>query len=181
MKERAVGVGESHTIFNVDCRYPQYTTEWALPFDRAPECLRDLHAWMEREHTDPDGLRPHFPFEIRFSEEDDIWLSPSYKRRTCWIGIAQYKPYGFVVPYRTLFSRYEAIVAQHGGRPHWAKEHRFRPDGLRALYERFDDFLAVLRRVDPEGMFANEYIKRHFFDDRATGPAVFKFKSVWAF
>jgi L-gulonolactone oxidase len=109
MKEEAVGVGESYNIFNVDCRvghdcqlviatkltlnlqYPQYTTEWSVPFETAPECLLKLRAWIEGEYADPQGLRPHFPFEIRFSEADDIWLSPGYKRRTCWIGIAQYK------------------------------------------------------------------------------------------
>jgi L-gulonolactone oxidase len=46
---------------------------------------------MDAEAADPCGLRPHFPFEIRFSAADDIWLSPSFGQETCWIGIAQYK------------------------------------------------------------------------------------------
>ena len=43
------------------------------------------------ELADPHGLRPHFPVEIRFTDADDIWLSPSSGARTCWIGIIQYK------------------------------------------------------------------------------------------
>ncbi|KAF8531209.1 D-arabinono-1,4-lactone oxidase-domain-containing protein [Gautieria morchelliformis] len=179
MKEEAVGVGESYNIFNVDCRYPQYTTEWAVPFETAPECLLKLREWIEGEHADPQGLRPHFPFEIRFSEADDIWLSPGYKRRTCWIGIAQYKPYGFVVPHRKMFSRYEAIVGRHGGRPHWAKEHALGVEELRTHYERLDDFLGVVRRVDPVGMFTNEYVRRHLLDDKTASPEAFKFKTIW--
>jgi L-gulonolactone oxidase len=70
---------------------PQHTTEWAIPFANAPACLRALLDWMDAEAADPRGLRPHFPFEIRFSAADDIWLSPSYGQETCWIGIAQYK------------------------------------------------------------------------------------------
>jgi L-gulonolactone oxidase len=78
-----------------------------------------------------------------------------------------------------MFSRYEAIVARHGGRPHWAKEHPLRLQDLRTHYERLDDFLAVVRRVDPVGMFTNEYVRRHLLDDKTTSPEAFKFKTIW--
>jgi L-gulonolactone oxidase len=146
-----------------------------------------MRDWFEEELANPYGLRPHFPVEIRFSAADDVWLSPSSGNRTCWIGIIQYKfvifkwfatmclliltrPYGFKVPYRKLFERFEQIVLRHGGRPHWAKAHRMRPDNLRSLYPRFDDFVQVLEDIDPQGLFRNEYIARHIFgskvDDR---------------
>ncbi|KAJ6536388.1 L-gulonolactone D-arabinono-1,4-lactone oxidase [Mycena capillaripes] len=166
-------IDDSHTIFNVECRYPQHTTEWAIPFKNAPKCLRELHDWMDDVAKDTNGIRPHFPFELRFSGPDDIWLSPSYGQETCWIGIAQYKPYGFNVPYRRFFSAFEAIVARHGGRPHWAKAHHFTPATLRALYPRFDDFVKVLEEVDPEGVFRNEYVRRHVFGE-GIGERVFK-------
>ncbi|TFK69771.1 gulonolactone oxidase Lgo1 [Pluteus cervinus] len=160
---RTVGVDDSHVIFNVDCRYPQHTTEWAVPYHNARSCLRELKAWLAQEQQDPHGLRPHFPVEIRFSAPDDIWLSPSYGQKTCWIGIVQYKPYGFNVPYRKLFSGYEKIVARHQGRPHWAKAHELTPEILSKTYPRFDDFVRVINTVDPRGMFRNEYIQRHIF------------------
>ncbi|KAJ7094135.1 D-arabinono-1,4-lactone oxidase-domain-containing protein [Mycena epipterygia] len=166
-------VEDGPAIFNVECRYPQHTTEWAIPFARAPTVLRALRAWMDAEAADPSGLRPHFPFEIRFSAPDDVWLSPSYGRETCWIGIAQYKPYTLNVPYRRLFAKFEAIVAAHGGRPHWAKAHHFGPTELGGMYERFGDFVRVVRRVDPEGVFRNEYVRRHVFGENV-GERVFK-------
>ena len=97
----------------------------------------------------------------------------------CFIDSSACRPYGFVVPHRKLFSGYEAIVARHGGRPHWAKEHPLRLDDLRVLYERFDDFIAVIHRVDPLGMFANDYVRRHLLGDETASPEVFKFKTVW--
>ncbi|KAJ7796251.1 L-gulonolactone D-arabinono-1,4-lactone oxidase [Mycena olivaceomarginata] len=125
-------VDDSPTIFNVECRYPQHTTEWAIPFVKAPACL---------QAADPRGIRPHFPFEIRFSAADDIWLSPSFGQETCWIGIAQYKPYGLNVPYRRFFAGFESILLAHSGRPHWAKAHPpLDPPTLRAMYPRYDDF-----------------------------------------
>ncbi|KAJ7208588.1 D-arabinono-1,4-lactone oxidase-domain-containing protein [Mycena pura] len=159
-------IDDSHKIFNVECRYPQHTTEWAIPLKHARACLRELHDWMDAEAADPRGIRPHFPFEIRFSGPDDIWLSPSYEQETCWIGIAQYRPYGLNVPYRRFFAGYEAIVAQYGGRPHWAKSHHLPPAELRRMYPRFDDFVRLITEVDPHGMFRNEYVRRHIFGEQ---------------
>lgn len=158
-----VAIDTSHRIFNLDCGFPQHTTEWAIPYENTQACLEDLHTWLRQEVDDPRGLRPHFPIEIRFSDSDDIWLSPSSGQKTCWIGIVQYKPYGFDVPYKKLFARFEDILARHGGRPHWAKAHGLRPDALRRLYPHFDDFVRVLQEVDPRGTFRNEYVQRHIF------------------
>ncbi|KAL1663320.1 D-arabinono-1,4-lactone oxidase-domain-containing protein [Schizophyllum commune] len=156
-------VDDSHKIFNIDCLFLQYTTEWAIPYENSQAALREMRTWLQREIASADGLRSHFPIEIRVSAADEIWMSPSYGHRTTWIGIVQYKPYGFEVPYQELFRGFEDIVIRHGGRPHWAKAHNMRPDDLRALYPRFDDFVRVLDEVDPQGMFRNEYVQRHIY------------------
>lgn len=107
MDEKTTAIDDGYRIFNVDCRvshlaieltfaltalqYPQHTTEWAIPYSNTHACLYELRAWLDEEFADPKGLRPHFPIEIRFSDSDDIWLSPSSGQRTCWIGIVQYK------------------------------------------------------------------------------------------
>lgn len=159
-----------------------------MPYQNTVSALRELRSWLDEELVDPEGMRPHFPIEIRFSSADDIWLSPSYGQQTCWIGIVQYKseqilprievsltphpsrPYGFIVPYRRLFKRFETIMTRHGGKPHWAKAHCLRPKDLRRLYPRFADFIKVLEEVDPVGLFQNEYIRRHVFGEQ--GPEV---------
>jgi L-gulonolactone oxidase len=86
-----VRVDEALHVFNLDCRYRQYTTEWSIPYDNTQACVRDLKVMFDAEYADPKGARPHFPIEIRFTEADDIWLSPSYGQRSCWIGIVQYR------------------------------------------------------------------------------------------
>ncbi|KAG8959631.1 D-arabinono-1,4-lactone oxidase [Tulasnella sp. 419] len=157
---------ESHRIFNLDCLFSQYTTEWAIPYERTAACLSELRTWLDAEHRDPKGLRPHFPIEIRFSCPDDIWLSPGNGRKTCWIGIVQFKPYNLPVSYRKLFSRFENIMASHAGRPHWAKAHGLGPQDFKRLYGRgYDKFVKVLKDVDPEGIFRNEYVRRHVFGE----------------
>lgn len=84
-----------------------------------------------------------------------------------------FRPYNFPVPYRSYFRGFEDIVARHDGRPHWAKDHAFRSEGLRKLYPRFEDFLQLIREVDPHGLFRNEYVRRHFFDEDIS-PRIFK-------
>jgi L-gulonolactone oxidase len=95
-----------------------------------------------------------------------------------WHLQVQNRPYGFNVPYRKFFRSFEAIVSRYHGRPHWAKAHQLRPEALRKLYPRFNDFVQVLEAVDPNGMFRNEYVRRHIFgmtghqvDDRLFKPA----------
>jgi sugar-1,4-lactone oxidase-like protein len=167
VRDKTLSIDDSLNVFNIDCKILHYTTEWAVPYSQAQSCLRALRTWFESEFTDPNGLRPHCLLEVRFSEADDIWLSPSYGEKTCWIGIVQYKPYNFNVPYRILFERFERTMMRYGGRPHWAKAHGLRPDTLSVLYPKFKSFRDLLNLVDPEGVFQNEYVSRHIFG--ATG------------
>ncbi|KIM29190.1 hypothetical protein M408DRAFT_15946 [Serendipita vermifera MAFF 305830] len=171
-----VVVGESGSILRTDCRFAQHTTEWAIPYERTKECLLYLREWLEQEPYTTDGTYPHFPIELRFSAPDDIWLSPAYGRRTCWIGIIQFKPYGLPVRYQELFRRFETIMTSFSGRPHWAKPHSLGPAQLRPLYPHFDDFVRVVERVDPHGMFRNECVRRHIFGEQgsAVDPRVYK-------
>lgn len=59
-------------------------------------------------------------------------------------------------------------MTSFSGRPHWAKPHNLGPAQLRTLYPHFDEFINVLERVDPTGMFRNENIKRHIFGEQGS-------------
>ncbi|KZV90120.1 L-gulonolactone/D-arabinono-1,4-lactone oxidase [Exidia glandulosa HHB12029] len=169
-------IDRSWRIFNIDLLFSQYTTEWAIPYDETRACLHELNEWLQRELADPAGLRPHFPVEIRFSAADDIFLSPSHGRKTTWIGIIQYKPYGLPVRYRKFFAEFARIVGRHRGRPHWAKEHTLGPDEFKELYPKFLDFQRVLGSVDPCGVWRGPYVRRHIFGDKSEDvePDIFK-------
>ncbi|KAJ3729165.1 L-gulonolactone D-arabinono-1,4-lactone oxidase [Lentinula guzmanii] len=166
-------VDDSYRVFNVDCRYLQHTTEWAIPYENTEPCLRELDKYFHEILVDPRE-RPHFPIEIRFSAPDDIWLSPSHNQQTCWIGIVQYKlALRLQYSLQKLFEGFENILSKFEGRPHWAKAHKVGPEEFRNLYPHFGDFLQVLQTVDPKGLFRNEYMQRHFFGQPVDG-RVFK-------
>lgn len=139
-------------------------SEFALPASSAAAALTELvHAL--RTHN----LFLSFPVDIRFSRADDVWLSPAYERDTVWIGIPAKRPFDRETPHEAEFAHFEGIMLRHGGRPHWAKEHSVHAPLLRAMYPRWDAFLEARQRLDPHGVFLNEYL-RELLGVRSGGP-----------
>jgi FAD-linked oxidoreductase len=125
--------------------------EYALPRAAVPDALRAVRALIERWQW-----RISFPIEVRVAAADDLWLSTAYGRDTGYIAVHRY----FRDDYHQYFRAVEAIMRDHGGRPHWGKIHFQDAVFLRESYPRFDDFLAVRDRLDPDRVFANSYLER---------------------
>ncbi|WP_428834422.1 D-arabinono-1,4-lactone oxidase [Parafrigoribacterium mesophilum] len=125
--------------------------EYALPRQAVPDALRAVRALIERLQW-----RISFPIEVRVAAADDLWLSTAYGRDTGYIAVHRY----FREDYHQYFRAVEAIMRDHGGRPHWGKIHFQQAVFLRESYPRFDDFLAVRDRLDPDRVFANRYLER---------------------
>lgn len=124
-------------------------SEYAVPRAAVADVVVAVRNWLEK-HRAPLT----FPLEIRFIGADDIWLSTAYERENAYLAIHQYHrmdDYG-------AFAAFEAIVAEHAGRPHWGKLHTLDADRLAELYPRFGDFLAVRDRLDPQRLFANAHL-----------------------
>jgi len=125
--------------------------EYAIPREAVPGALAEVKALIEKR-----GWRISFPIEVRSAAADENWLSTAYGRETGYIAVHRY--------YRedpsAYFHAVEEIMMAHGGRPHWGKMHYRDADSLRTVYPRFDDFLAVRDRLDPERRFENTYLRR---------------------
>ena len=129
-------------------------SEYAVPRYSVEAVLTELRAWFART----DAPVP-FPVEVRFIARDDVWLSTAYERDNAYVAVHQYHR----MDPRPLFAAFEAIVAEHEGRPHWGKVHSLGAERLRALYPRFDDFRAVRERLDPGHLFTNDHVA-HLLD-----------------
>jgi FAD/FMN-containing dehydrogenase len=97
-----------------------------------------------------------FPLEVRFAAADDAYLSTAHARETCYIAVHQYTGMEF----ESYFRAVEAIMDEHGGRPHWGKRHYQTAATLRERYPEWDRFQEVRARLDPAGVFSNDYSRR---------------------
>lgn len=124
--------------------------EYALPREAVPQALTEVQALIASR-----GWRISFPVEVRSAAADDNWLSTAYGRDTGYIAVHRY--------YREdpteYFHAVESIMVAYDGRPHWGKLHNRDAQSLRGAYPRFDDFLAVRDRLDPDRVFTNPYLR----------------------
>ncbi|MET0715171.1 MAG: D-arabinono-1,4-lactone oxidase [Mycetocola sp.] len=141
----------SHRVFSTKRTVRFREMEYALPAENVPTVIREIEALIAQRRW-----RISFPIEVRFAAADSLWLSTAYGRDTGYVAVHRYIHEN---PAR-YFAAVEAILIEHGGRPHWGKMHTLDAGDLRALYPRFDDFLAVRDRLDPRRLFSNPYLTR---------------------
>ncbi len=157
----APGVGRIRRVARSDLVYtsPRLVRfsemEYAIPRENAREAVEGI-----RKLIDANGFNVNFPIEFRVVKSDEILLSPAHGRETCYIAVHMYRGMDYV-PY---FKAVEELMMGFGGRPHWGKLHFRTAADLRPAYPRWDDFIAVRNRLDPSGVFRNDYL------DRVLGP-----------
>jgi FAD-linked oxidoreductase len=140
---------DSWRVFVAERKVRFRESEYAVPRAAVADVVMEVRAWLDR-HRAPLT----FPLEIRFTGADDIWLSTAYQRENAYVAIHQYHR----MDDHGAFAAFEAIVAEHAGRPHWGKLHTLGAEELRAVYPRFDDFLEVRHQLDPGRRFTNPYL-----------------------
>jgi FAD-linked oxidoreductase len=141
----------SHRVFATSRTVRFREMEYAVPADQVRSAFDELRAVIDER-----GWRISFPVEVRFAAADDVWMSTAYGRASGYIAVHRY--------YREnpteYFEAVEQIMVARGGRPHWGKMHTLDAAALRERYPRFDDFLAVRERLDPDRLFVNAYLER---------------------
>lgn len=144
-------VDQSYKIFASQRLVKFYEMEYSIPRSQLAEAMREVV-----DMVDARGYKLNFPVECRFTAPDDIPLSTSYGRESAYIAVHIYKGMDFDLYFRDV----ESIMRRHEGRPHWGKVHFQRAEELRAVYPRFNEFLAVRDRLDPARTFANDYTRQ---------------------
>jgi xylitol oxidase len=96
--------------------------------------------------------------EIRSVARDDLWMSPSYGRDSVAIHFTWVPDSAAVT---RVLGHLEERLAPFSPRGHWGKLFSLAhaPAGR---YERYQDFVALMRRYDPAGKFRNGLIDRWF-------------------
>ncbi|MER7562124.1 D-arabinono-1,4-lactone oxidase [Streptomyces sp. NPDC097941] len=125
-------------------------SEYLLPRERAVEALHAV-----------DGIRDTVAgvlqiCEVRTVAADEQWLSPSCGRDTVALHFTWIEDTAAVLP---VVRRLEEALDAFDARPHWGKVFTTPADVLRERYPRLGDFRKLAHELDPEGKFANAFVR----------------------
>ncbi len=141
-------VGPSYAIFASERLVRFEEMEYAIPREHAVDALRTAKAILERHPVS-------FPIELRFVAADDTFLSPAYGRDTAYVAVHTFNRMPCEAPFREV----EDAMGAFEGRPAWGKRSYLSAAELAPRYPRWDDFQALRRELDPDGRFANAWLR----------------------
>jgi FAD-linked oxidoreductase len=147
----SVKTDASYKVFSTTRQVRFTEMEYAIPRADGPAALRRVLDMIDRR-----GFAVPFPIEYRVVAGDDAYLSTAYDRDTVYIAVHMYR--GMV--WEPYFRAVEAIMDDYEGRPHWGKRHFQKAATLAPRYPEWDRFQAARARLDPNGVFQNEYARR---------------------
>jgi hypothetical protein len=161
---------------HVDSSYTLLAMLGGIPIHREAEYSVPFKYWKEAFHLIrklEDEYYLDFITEFRFVKGDDIWMSPAHGRDSMFITLCIYGP-----QYTEFFTRCKKEILElmqlirdrdfkkgedeaimYSVRPHWGKTHYLRSKHLRSALPHFDDFIHVREKLDPTGMFMNQYLR----------------------
>lgn len=141
----------AHRVFTTQRRVVFKELEYAVPREAGVAALTEA-----RRLIDASDWRISFPVEIRLAPAEDAPLATSHGRDSVYLAFHTYVD----APHEHYFAGVERVLRDHGGRPHWGKLHSLAAAELAAAYPRFGEFLAMRDRLDPDRVFANDYLRR---------------------
>jgi FAD-linked oxidoreductase len=141
----------AHRVFVAERNVVFREMEYAVPREAGLDVLREC-----RRALDASDLRISFPVELRVAPADDVPLSTASGRDSFYLAFHTHRD----AEHRAYFGLMEPILRGHDGRPHWGKVHTRTAADLAPAYPRFEEFLAMRDRLDPQRVFANPYLRR---------------------
>lgn len=153
-KDNVNRIENSHQLLNMDCHLKQHVNEWSIPEKNISLALSTLREFLKNEK-----IKAHFPIEIRYAKQDDIYLSPAFQRNSYYIGIISYRPYHTDFNFFKYFRGFDKIMLYFDGRPHWSKNFQVSKKEFQKMYPYWNRFWEIQSKLDPQKMFWNSFIE----------------------
>lgn len=96
--------------------------------------------------------------EIRTVAADELWASLAYRRDSVALHFTWVRDQPAV---EAAAAEVEAAIAEFAPRPHWGKVFTMSPAEVAARWDRLADLRRLADRLDPDGVFANEFTDRY--------------------
>jgi hypothetical protein len=161
--------------FHYQEAYPKnWDMSYAFPADSGKEAWKAAVDRV-RAYANAEKYPVNLALHCRFTAQSTSWLAPDFGRPTCWVEVATAKG----TPeddWRPFFQDLESIWFEiNDARPHWGKLYGFwqdpdpnapsHPNWARLIqrYPGFEAFRKIRHTWDPNGVFLNPFLKKHFF------------------
>ena len=149
---------ESNDAFNRSIYHLHQELEFTVPFEETFKTCRDFLGLYEKMYR--AGM-PYLILEVRFTPaRDRTLMGAGHGRRSTWIDLVCNDSSGF----EGYYAAAEELIKEIGARPHLGKfcESFGNADMARLHGHRFERFLNLVATRDPDGKFANAFIRRVF-------------------
>ncbi len=108
-----------------------------------------------------DQITPHLLItEIRAIAADDLWMSPCYQQPCVTIHFTWKQDWPAI---SQLLPVIEKELATFQARPHWGKLFTISPQQLHTHYKKLPEFIALAKKLDPNGKFRNDFLNTNIF------------------
>lgn len=157
-------VDDSTEVFDLDLinKVISVSAEYCFPLkDNAYMAAIDELIQLVEENT-KRGLHHNTPFGIRFVAPSKAYLSMMQGEEMCTVETALL---GGTHGWRAMLRSYEEVCLRHNGRPHWGQYHELtgRHGWFQQRYPFANDWLRVMKKMDPKGIFQNQFTRRMGF------------------
>lgn len=116
---------------------------------------------FHQKYKDIHNIYTSSPLLIRFSSSDNTLISMASGRETVYISTFFGNEYEPKIVNEFMSTLSDEMVNNYGARPHYGKQHNLSKDQMYKLYgDRYNDFLKIKGKYDPDNKFSNEYIRR---------------------
>lgn len=138
---------------------PQVNCEIAIPLVHLSAALSKLRIYYRQSGNDM-----HYPFILRATGASDAWMSPAYNRQVCYIGFLVYlsEEYNGDQDRLKTLRDIEEVLAEFEAVPHYGKFFTKDLYDLKKRLPMMGKFEELKKRVDPEGVFSNDYVEKLF-------------------
>ena len=136
--------------------------EWTIGLDKFStvfeELKTEINKWSNKSFI-------HIPMDIRFVYKDNTWLSYAYGEDIVTMGCVSRN--AATADTYEAFKSIEKVFLKYGGKPHWGKRFMAKDAELNKVYEKWNDFKLLRRKLDPSNKFLNPYLKE-LFNEKTT-------------
>lgn len=127
--------------------------EHTLPLTNGPDAVRAIRELLQTKHPNVKWV-----VEYRTLAGESHFLSPTQGGDSVTISVHD----AVETEWKAFMRDADALMSEHGGRPHWGKLHWLTRERAAALYPEIEQFRVVRRRFDPNGVFLNDHLRPLF-------------------